>query len=65
MSIILLLLIGSFAAYEFYQMVTKSNPAISQLSLIRTLDDESEFRPYESTFGEKTGGFYFAFGAAK
>ena len=46
-------------------MVTKSNPAISQLSLIRTLDDESEFRPYESTFGGKTGGLDFAFGSAK
>ena len=65
MSIILLLIMSSFAVYEFYLMISKSHPSISQLSLIRTIDDEHEFHPYESTFGEKTGGFEFAFGSSK
>ncbi len=63
MSIILLLLIGSFAAYESYQMVFRLNPSISQLSLIRILDQEPEFRPYINSFGDGNGGFDFAFGS--
>ena len=46
-------------------MVTRTNPTISQLSLIRSLDDETDYRPYASTFGDKVGGFDFAFGSGK
>lgn len=65
MSIILLLLISSFAAYQFYQMIFRLNPTISELSLIRDLDIETEYRPYINSFGDNNGGFDFAFGTVK
>jgi len=63
MSILLLLLIGSYALYEFYQMIFRLNPSITELSLIRDLREEPEFRPYLNSFGEGNGGFDFAFGS--
>jgi hypothetical protein len=43
MSSLLLLLIGSFAAYQFYQMIFRLNPSISELTLIRDFNIEPEY----------------------
>ena len=42
-SIILLALICSFAAYQFYQMIFGLNPKISQLVLMRDLQYETDY----------------------
>jgi hypothetical protein len=62
MSILLFLLIGSFAAYQFYQMIFRLNPKITELNLIRNLDTEPEYYPNLNSFGDGNGGFDFAFG---
>lgn len=42
-SVLLLTLIGSFAVYQFYQMIFGLNPSITQLVLMRDLENETEY----------------------
>jgi hypothetical protein len=61
-TVILFTLIGSFAGYQFYQLIFFQNPTVSQISLMRDLDVESEYLPYINSFNESGNSFDFAIG---
>jgi hypothetical protein len=61
-SMIVLLIIGSFASYEFYQLILGLNPSVSQLVLMRDLALEGSYEPFINDFTGSSNGFDFAIG---
>ena len=61
-SVIVLAIIGSFATYEFYQLILGLNPTISQQVLMRNLEIEGSYEPYMNNFTDSSTGFDFAIG---
>jgi hypothetical protein len=63
LSLIILIMLLSFAGYKLFILVSRSNPDVSQQSFLKVLDKEPAYAPYQSTLGN--GGFDFAFGIGK
>ena len=61
-SLIVLAIIGSFASYEFYQLILGTNPSVSQLVLMRDLEIEGSYEPFINDFTDSSNGFDFAIG---
>ncbi|TNV83870.1 hypothetical protein FGO68_gene6300 [Halteria grandinella] len=64
-SIVIIAILLAFSAFKLFILTNRINPNISQQSFLRNLQEEEEFRPYESDPSLTTGKFDIAFGISQ